>query len=136
MVIGKCNCGEVEFAVDNDISDVFLCHCSICRASTGSGGVAVVLVQTADFCWIKGLDSITYWSKPEQDWHTNFCKICGSSLPGKNDDSQTYIPVGTLVSGHENIQVAHHLYVESKAVWEVIGDTGIQHPRGYGSKNS
>jgi hypothetical protein len=133
LITGRCNCGAVEFEIYADATDVFLCHCSICRASTGSGGIAVIIVQTSDFQWLKGQDSITYWSKPGHDWHTNFCKVCGSSLPGKNDESHTYIPVGTLNSGHEKLKVAHHLYVESKASWEVIGDSGIQHPEGYGS---
>lgn len=133
MLTGKCNCGAVEFKAEANVSDVFLCHCSICRSSTGSGGIAVVLVPTKDFNWLKGEDLITYWAKPGHDWHTNFCKQCGSSLPGKNDESQIYIPVGTLTSGHKNLKVAHHLYVGSKASWEVIGDSGIQHPEGYGS---
>jgi hypothetical protein len=47
-----------------------------------------------------------------------------------------YIPVGTLTSGHENLTVAHNLYVSSKASWQVIGDAGIQHPEAYGSKNA
>jgi len=136
LLVGKCNCGGVEFAAGSDVSDVFLCHCSICRASTGSGAIAVVIVQTSDFHWSKGQNLITYWSKPSHDWHTNFCRICGSSMPGKNDDIQTYIPVGSLTSGHEKLKVAHHLYVESKAIWEVIGDSGVQHPEGYRSDNA
>ena len=136
MLTGKCNCGAVEYIADVDVTDVFLCHCSICRSSTGSGGIAVVIIQTSDFKWLKGQDSITYWSKPGHDWHTSFCKVCGSSLPGKNDEYQTYIPVGTLTSGDENLKVAHHLYVGSKAAFEVIGDSGVQHIEGFGSKNA
>ena len=136
MIYGKCNCGSIEYEVNTDVSDVFVCHCSICRSSTGSGGIAVVIVKNNDFRWVKGKDSITYWSKPGHDWHSNFCKMCGSSLPGKNDEHQTYIPVGTLIAGHEKLKVVHNLFVASKASWQVIGDSGIQHPEGYGSKNA
>jgi len=133
LIVGACNCGGVQFKTHAESSDVYLCHCSICRASTGSGAIAVVIVKTSDFHWIKGNDLITYWSKPGHDWHTSFCKICGSSLPGKNDAIHTYVPVGTLTAGYEKLKVAHHLYVESKADWEVIGDSGIQHSESYQS---
>lgn len=134
MASGECNCGVVSYSVNADLTDVFLCHCSICRKSTGSGGIAVVLVEHAKFTWISGKDSIVKWSKPNHDWHTYFCKICGSALPGENDSTQMYIPVGTLSSGHENLQVAHHLFTRSKANWEAIGDAGVQHADGYGSQ--
>ncbi|SMF48754.1 Uncharacterized conserved protein [Alteromonadaceae bacterium Bs31] len=122
--IGECNCGEVSYKVEGELSDVFVCHCSICRKSTGSGGIAVTLVKGSAFEWLSGKDYIVKWSKPDHDWHTFFCQICGSILPGGNDETQIYIPVGTLSSGHENLEVAHHLYTNSKANWEVISDCG------------
>lgn len=133
MAFGECNCGLVSYKVDEALSDVFLCHCSICRRSTGSGGIAVALVNSKAFEWLTGEDCIVNWSKPNHDWHTFFCKICGSTLPGGNDETKMYIPVGTLSSGHENLKVVHHLYTKSKASWEVIKDSGKQHPNGFGS---
>jgi len=133
VVAGECNCGAVSYEVDSDLSEVFVCHCSLCRKSTGSGGIAVALADRAAFRFLSGEDSIVKWTKPNHDWHTFFCKTCGSALPGENDSTQIYIPVGTLSSGHENLQTAHHLYTNSKASWEAIGDSGKQHPEGYGS---
>lgn len=93
----------------------------------------MVLVEGETFSWLSGETHIEKWSKPNHDWHTFFCKICGSTLPGGNDSTQMYIPVGTLSSGHENLKVAHHLYTNSKPNWEVIGDEGKQHPEGFNS---
>ncbi len=93
--------------------------------------MAVVLVQNHRFRWTKGQSSIAYWAKPGRDWHTSFCKHCGSSLPGENDASSRYVPVGSLTSGAEDLKVAHHLWVESKASWEEIGDSGVQHKKGF-----
>ncbi|HEY7883550.1 MAG TPA: GFA family protein [Cellvibrionaceae bacterium] len=132
MIEGECNCGAVVYKVDSKISDIFICHCSICRKSTGSGGIAVSIVASNKFSWVRGQDSISNWSKPEHDWHTYFCRVCGSALPGENDELHMYLPVGTITVGHENLKVAHHLYVNSKASWEEIGDEGKQHPKGYG----
>lgn len=133
MLRGECNCGVVSYVADSNVTDVFICHCSICRRSTGSGGIAVSIVDSVNFKWESGQDQICYWSKPGHDWHTYFCKICGSTLPGSNDERNTYTPVGTITTGGENLKVAHHLYVNSKASWEVIRDSGKQHTEGYGS---
>ena len=40
MATGECNCGAVQFEIDAQLSGVFVCHCSICRRSTGSNGIA------------------------------------------------------------------------------------------------
>ena len=136
MLKGECNCGAVSYQAEGSVSDVFICHCSICRRSTGSGGIAVSIVASEKFEWLAGQEQIRYWSKAGHDWHTYFCKVCGSTLPGANDERNVYIPVGTIVKGGENLKVAHHLYVNSKASWEEIGDSGKQHPEGYGSQSA
>jgi hypothetical protein len=132
LIEGECNCGSVAFNVQASISDVYICHCSICRMSTGGGGIAVAMADNDKFDWTRGREHITRWSKPGHDWHTYFCSICGSSLPGENDPESMYLPVGTLTEGHENLKVAHHIYVNSKAPWEEIGESGKQHPEGFG----
>ena len=131
MVAGMCNCGAVAFEIASDISEVFICHCSICRRATGSGGIAVVIVNNDSFQWIRGSELISTWLKPGHDWQTSFCQNCGSPLPGANDDSRMYIPSGLITTGGENLKVAHHIWVNSKAVWEEIGDSGKQHSEAF-----
>ncbi|WP_444941132.1 GFA family protein [Microbulbifer sp. ZKSA004] len=133
MTKGECNCGEIAYEIQESLTDLYMCHCSICRRSTGSGAITVAIVPTEKFSWVKGKENLKYWSKPGHDWHTNFCATCGSTLPGDNDSLNTYIPAGSLVDGNENLKVVHHLWVDSKASWEVIGDAGKQHPKGFGS---
>jgi hypothetical protein len=64
MAKGECNCGAVRFEIDADASDVVVCHCSICRRSTGSNGIAVVVVPNARLRWVQGEDHIVTWTKP------------------------------------------------------------------------
>lgn len=127
MAKGNCNCGNVAFEIDAPLSSVFVCHCSICRRFTGAHGVAVVVVNNDAFRWVRGEDQIAMWKKPDADWESWFCKTCGSSLPGPNDASRMFIPAGLISEGGENLQVAHHIFVESRAVWDEIGDAGKQH---------
>lgn len=131
MTIGQCNCGEVVFEITTDIKDVYVCHCSICRRNTGLNGIAVVVISNEHFSWIQGEKYIKTWVKPEHDWQASFCTHCGSSLPGKNDDTRMYVPAGLL--SNDNLKVAHHIWVDSKASWDEIGSIGIKHQQAFGS---
>lgn len=131
MVSGECNCGTVAFEVSADPWGVFVCHCSICRRSTGSNGIAVVLVENDAFRWTRGDEHIATWKKPDADWQAWFCDICGSPVPGANDDSRMFIPAGLISGGGEDLSVIHHIWVDSKACWDEIGDSGKRHANGF-----
>ena len=135
MISGQCNCGAVAFEIDAQISDIYICHCSICRKSTGGNGIPVVIFARDAFRWIKGEDNISVWKKPDADWEKTFCKTCGSPLPHKNDDVRMFAPAGLLTEGGDHLKVAHHIWVGSKANWDEIGDDGQQHPTAFGSGN-
>jgi hypothetical protein len=127
MAHGSCNCGAVQFEVDGELSGIHVCHCSICRRSTGSQGIAVVVVPNERFRWVAGEGEIATWNKPDADWQTWFCRVCGSPVPGQNDPARLFIPAGALSEGTESLRVLHHIWVGSKAPWDVIGDDGMQH---------
>ncbi len=131
MISGECNCGAVAFEISTAMSDIYICHCTICCRSTGSSGIAVGIVAKDKFLWTRGEKDIGRWSKPGHDWETCFCMTCGSTLPGENDKTRMYVPVGLLTAGAADLKVVHHLYVDSKADWYVIGDSGKQHKQGY-----
>jgi len=127
MTHGECNCGVIKFTIATNLSDVIVCHCSICRRATGSYGIAVVIVDNDKFEWTGGQELITSWRKPDSDWQMWFCRRCGSPVPGVNDESRMFVPVGLIKDGGEALQVAHHIWVGSKAEWDVIGDDGRRH---------
>jgi len=127
MVRGECNCGAVAFEINADVSGVFVCHCSICRRSTGSNGIAVVVIDTDAFRWTRGDEQIATWKKPGADWQTWFCSDCGSPSPGQNDESRMFVPAGLISDGGEALRVIHHIWVDSRAAWDQIGDSGQLH---------
>jgi len=131
MAKGACNCGAVSFEIGAELRDVFVCHCSICRRSTGSNGIAVLLVPNEQLRWLSGEDSIATWKKPDADWQTWFCRICGAPVPGENDPAKMFVPAGSIIEGGEALKVAHHIWVDSRAVWDEIGDSGKQHSGPY-----
>lgn len=131
MLSGECNCGTVAFRIDASLSDIYICHCSICRKWSGANGIAVLIAKNETFHWVCGEENITYWIKPDADWESRFCRVCGSAVPGQNDDKHMFVPVGLITSGDESFRVAHHIWVESRARWDVIGDDGQQHPAAF-----
>ena len=133
---GSCNCGSVVFEIDKTLSDVYVCHCSICRKLTGGVGVAVAIVSNELFSWLNGQEYIKTWHKPNHDWETSFCTNCGSPLPGKNDENASYIPVSLLDSGYEHLQIQGHLFVDSKAPWEEIVGEAAKYRKGFCERNA
>ena len=47
MLTGSCLCGAVRFEVEGDATELYQCHCSLCRKSTGSAAVTALLVAAA-----------------------------------------------------------------------------------------
>ncbi len=137
MISGQCNCGAVAFTVtdasqtNTQPGGIFICHCSLCRRSTGSNGIAVIVVDNHNFRWVRGEEHICTWRKPVGDWQIWFCRVCGSPLPGVNDPARMFVPAGLISSGADELRVAHHIWVDSKAPWDRIGDDGHQHPAAY-----
>ena len=131
MATGACNCGAVSFEITAPLSSIYFCHCSICRRASGSNGIAVVVVPNEDFRWTGGEDQISTWKKPGHDWQAWFCQVCGSTLPGANDELRMFVPAGLIGDGGEDLRVAHHIWVDSRAAWDEIGDDGKQHPEAF-----
>lgn len=131
MASGECNCGAVQFEIDAELSGIYMCHCSICRRSTGSNGIAVVVVPKERFRWLRGQELISTWQKPGTQWQTWFCRVCGSPVPGENDAATMFAPAASITRGGEELKVIHHVWVGSKAAWDEIGDAGQQHAEGF-----
>ena len=110
---GECSCGAVAFEIDADPAGVIVCHCSICRRSTGSNGIAVVVIDNDAFRWTRGEEQIATWKKPGADWQTWFCRVCGSPLPGENDESRMFVPAGSIADGGVDLRVIHPIWVDS-----------------------
>lgn len=124
---GKCLCGEVEFAVSGALPDIYQCHCSLCRKTTGSSANAALIVQSDNFQWVSGQDFVTSYVT-DTGYRSDFCSRCGSPLPNPlNGKAEYWIPAGLLEDNSGLLQIAAHLHVGSKASWDVIGLSGVQY---------
>jgi hypothetical protein len=71
------------------------------------------------------------WQKPGADWQAWFCATCGSPVPGPNDAKSMFIPASLIREGGDDLRIAAHIWVGSKAVWDEICDSGEQYSEAY-----
>jgi len=123
---GSCLCGEIVFEIDEPIPNVYLCHCSLCRKATGASSNTALIIPASQFRWIKGEDAIQRFELAS-GYGNEFCRHCGSPVPGAAKQEASYwVPAG-LLDGRPNIKVARHIYVGSKAPWDEIGGDAPQY---------
>ncbi len=121
MMNGSCLCGGVRFEIAGPRSKIGICHCSLCRKTSGTGSTATIAVAASNLRWICGQDSVTQFARPS-GYGTSFCRTCGSPVPDPDSRRSMYqVPVG-LLNDNPPLCVGDHIYVGSKAGWDEIGD--------------
>lgn len=78
-----------------------------------------------DFRWTAGDDLLTSYVG-KHGYGIGFCKICGSTLVGLKDGAVMGITLGSLCED-PSVQVGQHIFVDSKACWDVIPDDAAHH---------
>ena len=122
---GKCLCEAIEFEVVGQLPNIYQCHCSQCRKITGSSSNSGLIVPVKQFRWIRGTEHICSYADPS-GYRSDFCCRCGSPVPNPLREKPMYwVPVG-LLEGEPQLEVAAHIYVDSKACWDTIPGNGRQ----------
>lgn len=116
--VGSCLCGEVNFEIEGDFENFYLCHCSRCRKDTGSAHAANLFSTTAKIKWVSGEDKVRTYTLPSTQHTKGFCSICGSALPNLQMGGELLVvPAGSLDSDL-TIRPNAHIFVSSKANWD------------------
>jgi hypothetical protein len=117
-ITGECFCGSIKYKIDGKVKDARSCHCSRCRKAFSSQASAYALVEPNEFEWLEGEELLTsYDSQPS--FGLQFCSRCGSTLCGTHNGAVHGVTLGCLNENPE-IEVGYHIFVGSKASWEVI----------------
>lgn len=123
---GKCLCGLVEFEVVGTFPRLYQCHCSLCRKQGGSSSNTATIVGAENFRWLSGQEHISSWVK-DTGFRSDFCSKCGSPVPNPLRSTPFYwVPVG-LLDNEQQLEIAAHLFVGSKALWDVIASQGTHY---------
>lgn len=123
---GSCLCGGIAFEISGPHQGIVCCHCTLCRRCSGTGGIATITVRYDQVRWIRGEELVSCFQRPS-GYGSAFCRRCGSPAPDPDRGRTRYgIPVG-LLEDDPSLAVVEHIYVGSKAGWEVIGGDAPQH---------
>ncbi|MGF1459171.1 MAG: GFA family protein [Leptolyngbyaceae cyanobacterium] len=117
-VTGGCFCGRVKYRISGKLKDPRSCHCSQCRKAFNSQASAYAIVEPSDFMWTSGEELLTTYTG-EQGFGLQFCKVCGSTLCGTCKGTIHGVTLG-CVDGSPELDSVKHIYVGSKADWEVM----------------
>jgi len=127
-ITGECFCGEVKYQVNGRLRDARSCHCSRCRKAFSAQASAYALVNPAEFNWLSGKDLLTSYVGVH-GFGLQFCSQCGSTLCGIFNGEVHGVTLG-CVNGDPDIEIGLHIYVGSKASWEVMPEGVLQYSEG------
>jgi hypothetical protein len=122
---GKCQCGTVEYSVEDDFDYFVYCHCKQCQESTGSAFNAAAGIGQNKFTVTAGEKNLTAYNKSNVDGTisvVNFCKTCGSTLfsiktkPNNPEEKIVQVRMGTL-GGPPRLLPQAHVWVSENAPW-------------------
>ncbi len=119
---GSCLCGAATFEYDGKPERMVNCHCSRCRRAMSAAFATMVMVNHAAFRWLSGVDEVVNYKLPgAKTKGTAFCRICGSQIARRRDDTHMQIPAGCL-DDDPGVRPAANIFTGSKAAWSVVDE--------------
>lgn len=79
MYQGSCLCGDVQYKVDENITQIECCHCLTCRKAHASAFAMGVTIAKSSFSLIGGAESLKEFESSPGKFRV-FCRSCGSHL--------------------------------------------------------
>jgi len=118
---GRCACNAVAYEVSYEFVAAYNCHCSNCRATTGSAFLPWGEIEREKLRVTKGADALLVEGDADAA-HAVRCARCWSLLNWIPRDGWVRVPYGTLVDAPALGPTAH-MFVGSKAAWyEILDD--------------
>ena len=125
MLRGRCACTTVAFEVADEFAASYICHCSNCRALTGSAFLPWGDIEREKLTVTRGAEALLVEGDPDAS-HGVRCRKCYSLLYWTPRDGYFRVPYGTLVD-EPALKPMGHMFVGSKAPWHEILDDLPQH---------
>jgi hypothetical protein len=120
VLVGKCECGTVRYRVTDAFLYASNCHCSRCRAATGSAFKAFAGIEREELEVTEGQDRLLIVG--EASLNDTRCAACGSLLYSVvRDGAYVHVAMGSLVDA-PSFRPTKHIFVGSKAPWFEITD--------------
>ena len=120
MLAGRCRCGGVQYEVADEFRYAANCHCSGCRAATGSAFKPFAGIEREKLAITEGLQNLAIFG--DEDGNDTRCGACGCFLFSVvREGAFVHVAMGSLADA-PTIRPTHHIFVGSKAPWHEITD--------------
>jgi hypothetical protein len=120
LLVGSCECGNVRYRVADEFLYAMNCHCSRCRAATGSAFKSFAGIEREKLELTNGADELLVVG--EEALNDTRCRKCGSLLFSVvREGAYVHVALGSLVDA-PSIRPMAHIFVGSKAPWFEITD--------------
>ena len=120
MLRGACECGAVRYRVEDAFRYAANCHCSRCRAATGSAFKAFAGIEREKLEVTDGRERLHVHG--EEALNDTRCALCGSLLFSVVREGEwVHVALGSLVDP-PSLRPTKHIFVGSKAPWFEITD--------------
>jgi hypothetical protein len=120
VLVGGCWCGAVRYEVADEFLYAENCHCSRCRAATGSAFKPFAGIERQKLEITEGKDALLVTG--DDLTNDTRCGKCGSLLFSVvRDGAYVHVALGSLVD-EPSIRPTEHIFVGSKASWYEITD--------------
>lgn len=117
---GGCFCGAIRYRAHGTPEDPSICHCSICRRTSGAPMVAWATFPTRQIEWLKG-EPRRFMSSAKAE--RSFCSDCGTALTFtfvKTPD-RTDVTLASL-DQPGRITPLDHIYTTTRIPWVRLAD--------------
>ena len=95
---GRCECGAVRYAVSDDFRYAMNCHCSRCRAGTGTAFKAFAGIEREKVAVVAGTERLLVFGS--DDLNNTRCGVCGSLLFSVvRDGAYVHVALGSRERG-------------------------------------
>ena len=134
MLRGGCFCGAIRYEATGTPYNETLCHCSICRRTSGAPLVAWFSVRPGDFRFTQG-NPVAFQSTPRAV--RRFCGGCGTQLTFESRDTPGDVDITTASLDQPNpVPPKDHTRTSSRLSWLELADGLPEHREARASGSS
>lgn len=121
MIEGGCHCGACRYQLDIDaLDDVAVCHCSVCRRSSGGTHVTWATVPLGDFRWTR---DAPFCYRPSCGGERYFCPACGAQMALWTPLASETIDVSVVTLDQaDRFPPDRHIWIGSRLAWVSLND--------------
>ena len=120
MRTGGCYCGSIRYEASGPAISQAICHCTMCRGTSGAPCVAWFTVPSQAFRILVGQP--TRFRSSDHATRT-FCPTCGTQLTFADDGSPDEVDVTTCsLDAPAEVPPRGHIFTRSQIPWLKLAD--------------